>query len=74
MAIDGELWMVAEERAQEILNAIQPVFVSDKSRNEIIDYVQTLIKDRLGIEVRLAWLSLLYIRKKKTKQIFILIS
>lgn len=43
--------MVAEERAQEILNAIQPVFVSDKSRNEIIDYVQTLIKDRLGIEV-----------------------
>lgn len=56
--------MVAEERAQEILNAIQPVFVSDKSRNEIIDYVQTLIKDRLGIEVRLAWLSLLFIEKK----------
>ncbi|CAH8392860.1 unnamed protein product [Eruca vesicaria subsp. sativa] len=51
LPIDGELWMVAEERAQEILNAIQPVFVSDRSRSEIIHYVQTLIKDRLGIEV-----------------------
>lgn len=43
--------MLAEERAQEILNAIQPIFASDRSRNEIINYVQTLIKDRLGIEV-----------------------
>ncbi|XP_024016664.1 uncharacterized protein LOC18026715 [Eutrema salsugineum] len=51
MPIDGELWMIAEERAQEIINAIQPVIASDRSRNEIIEYLQTLIKDRLGIEV-----------------------
>ncbi|KAF8085702.1 hypothetical protein N665_0650s0015 [Sinapis alba] len=51
MQIDGELWMFAEERAQEILNTIQPVFVSDRSRNEIIGYLQTLVKDRLGLEV-----------------------
>ncbi|KAJ0259451.1 NTP_transf_2 domain-containing protein [Hirschfeldia incana] len=51
MQIDGELWIVAEERAQEILNVIQPVYVSDRSRNEIINYLQTLVKGRLGLEV-----------------------
>ncbi|KAL0896636.1 hypothetical protein Bca101_080597 [Brassica carinata] len=51
MQINVELWMVAEERAQEILNTIQPVFISYRSRNEIIDYLQTIVKDRLGLEV-----------------------
>uniref|UniRef100_A0A1J3JTD5 Poly(A) RNA polymerase gld-4 n=1 Tax=Noccaea caerulescens TaxID=107243 RepID=A0A1J3JTD5_NOCCA len=49
--IEKELWMLAEERAQEILCTIQPVFVSDRTRNEIIKHVQTLVKDRFGIEV-----------------------
>ncbi|XP_010508846.1 PREDICTED: uncharacterized protein LOC104785349 [Camelina sativa] len=49
--IDGELWMIAEERVQEILCVIQPIYLSDRSRNEIIAYIQNLIKDRLGIEV-----------------------
>ncbi|KAJ4903984.1 Nucleotidyltransferase family protein [Raphanus sativus] len=51
MQFDIELWMVAEERAQEILNTIQPIIVSDRSRNEIVYYLQTLVKDRLGLEV-----------------------
>ncbi|KAL1219470.1 hypothetical protein V5N11_007265 [Cardamine amara subsp. amara] len=47
----GELWMIAEERAQEILSAIQPIYVSDRSRNEIIGYIQNLIRIHLGFEV-----------------------
>ncbi|KAL1207921.1 hypothetical protein V5N11_034216 [Cardamine amara subsp. amara] len=47
----GESWMIAEERAQEILCTIQPVVISDRSRNEIIDYVRSLIKIHDGIEV-----------------------
>lgn len=53
LPIDGEFWMIAEERAHEILNTIQPAIISDRSRNEIIDYVHTLIKSHDGIEVRL---------------------
>ncbi|CAH8360413.1 unnamed protein product [Eruca vesicaria subsp. sativa] len=51
LPIDGEFWMVAEERAHEILSIIQPSLVSDRSRNEIIDYVHTLIKNHDGTEV-----------------------
>ncbi|KAG7561076.1 polymerase nucleotidyl transferase domain [Arabidopsis thaliana x Arabidopsis arenosa] len=51
LLIEEESWMIAEERAHEILCTIQPALVSDKSRNEIIDYVRTLIKSHDGIEV-----------------------
>lgn len=52
LPIDGESCMIAEDRAQEILCTIQPSIVSDRSRNEIIGYVKTLIKSHDGIEVR----------------------
>lgn len=52
LPIDEESWMIAEERAYEILCTIQPAVVSDRSRNEIIDYLRTLIKSHDGIEVR----------------------
>ncbi|CAA7028847.1 unnamed protein product [Microthlaspi erraticum] len=48
--IEEEVWMFAEERAQEILSTIQPVFVADRSRKEIIDHVKTLLKDHFGVE------------------------
>ncbi|XP_048620657.1 uncharacterized protein LOC106367967 isoform X2 [Brassica napus] len=51
LPIDREFWMFAEERAHEILSTIQPAIVSDRSRNEIIGYVHTLIKSHDGIEV-----------------------
>lgn len=51
LPIDGESWMIAEERAHEILCTIQPVVISDRSRNEIIDYLRSLIKIHDGIEV-----------------------
>lgn len=50
--IGEELWLIAEERAQEILFAIQPMYLSERSRNEIINHLQTLMRERLGIEVR----------------------
>ncbi|KAG7574377.1 polymerase nucleotidyl transferase domain [Arabidopsis suecica] len=49
--IAEELWLFAEERAQEILFAIQPMYLSERSRNEIINHLQTLMWERLGIEV-----------------------
>lgn len=52
LPIDADSWMIAEERAHEILCTIQPALVSDRSRNEIIDYVRTLIMSHEGIEVR----------------------
>lgn len=54
LPIDMELWLMAEERTQEILCAIQPAHISDRSRREIIDYVQKLIKGYYGIEVRIS--------------------
>ncbi|CAH2058611.1 unnamed protein product, partial [Thlaspi arvense] len=51
MPIPGEAWMIGEDRVLEILDAIQPVYISDRSRNEIIKYLQNLVKDRLGVEV-----------------------
>jgi DNA polymerase sigma len=51
LPIDADSWMIAEERAHEILCTIQPALVSDRSRNEIIDYVRTLIMSHEGIEV-----------------------
>ncbi|KAL0668781.1 hypothetical protein Bca4012_031485 [Brassica carinata] len=51
LMIVEESWMIAEERAHEILSVIQPFFVSDRNRNEIIDYVRALIKSHDGIEV-----------------------
>ncbi|KAL0725547.1 hypothetical protein Bca4012_040146 [Brassica carinata] len=51
LPINGGSWMIAEERAHEILSVIQPFFVSDRNRNEIIDYLRALIKSHDGTEV-----------------------
>ncbi|XVE86038.1 hypothetical protein DITRI_Ditri18aG0004300 [Diplodiscus trichospermus] len=51
LAIDGELWLVAEQRTQEILCIIQPALVSEEKRKSIIGYVQRLIKGYYGTEV-----------------------
>ncbi|KAI4306944.1 hypothetical protein L6164_030181 [Bauhinia variegata] len=49
--IDEELWLMAEDRAQEILCTIQPNVVSEQNRKEVIDYVQSLIGGCYGTEV-----------------------
>lgn len=50
-SIDAELWLLAEERIQEILCTIQPAIVSEKKRKEVINYIQRLINGYYGIEV-----------------------
>ncbi|RYQ85710.1 hypothetical protein Ahy_B10g105299 isoform B [Arachis hypogaea] len=51
LSIDEELWLMAEERAQEILCIIQPNVISEVNRKEIIGYVQRLITGYYGAEV-----------------------
>ncbi|KAL9379650.1 hypothetical protein Peur_028132 [Populus x canadensis] len=49
--IDSELWLMVEKRTQEILYTIQPAFVSEQKRKEVIDYVRSLIKGYFAVEV-----------------------
>ncbi|XVF41223.1 hypothetical protein PTKIN_Ptkin01aG0263300 [Pterospermum kingtungense] len=51
LSIDAELWLMAEQRTQEILCIIQPSLVSEERRKSIIGYFQRLIKGFYGIEV-----------------------
>lgn len=53
LSIDTELWLLAEERIQEILCAIQPAVVSETKRKEVINNVWRLINGYYGIEVRI---------------------
>ncbi|XP_061368053.1 uncharacterized protein LOC133311053 isoform X2 [Gastrolobium bilobum] len=50
LSVDEEIWMMAEERAQEILYTIQPNVISEVNRQEVIDYVQRLIRGYYGAE------------------------
>jgi len=52
LSIDEELWRMIEERAQEILWTIQPNVLSEVNRKNIIDYVQRLIGEYCGAQVR----------------------
>ncbi|XP_004502847.1 uncharacterized protein [Cicer arietinum] len=51
LAMDEELWLMAEERAQEILCLVQPNVVSEVNRKDIIEFVQRLIGGYYGGEV-----------------------
>ncbi|GAV62491.1 NTP_transf_2 domain-containing protein [Cephalotus follicularis] len=51
MSIDVEVWSMAEQRTREILCTIQPARASDHMRNEIINYIQRLIKGYYETEV-----------------------
>ncbi|KAK7353539.1 hypothetical protein VNO80_18988 [Phaseolus coccineus] len=51
LSIDEELWKMIEERAQEILWAIEPNVLSEENRKDVIDYVRKLIGDYYGAHV-----------------------
>ncbi|KAJ9175995.1 hypothetical protein P3X46_014489 [Hevea brasiliensis] len=51
LSIDPELWLMAEQRTQEILWIIQPAMASEQKRKEVIDYIQRLIKGYCATEV-----------------------
>ncbi|XP_022997710.1 uncharacterized protein LOC111492589 [Cucurbita maxima] len=49
--ITSENWLRAENTAGCILRRIQPTCVAEQKRQEIVDYVQGLIRTRIGCEV-----------------------
>lgn len=52
-AIGAEYWQRAEEATQAIIAQVQPTVVSEERRKAVIDYVQRLIRNYLGCEVRI---------------------
>lgn len=50
-AIDANRWAKAELRTSEIILCIQPTVQSEQKRNEVIEYVQRLLRMRVGLEV-----------------------
>lgn len=52
-AIGAGYWQRAEEATQEIISQVQPTVVSEERRKAVIDYVQRLIRNYLGCEVRI---------------------
>ncbi|KAL6957051.1 hypothetical protein U1Q18_046803, partial [Sarracenia purpurea var. burkii] len=51
MSIGPHSWLEAEQSAQGILSTIQPTMASEHKRNEVIIYLQNLIREYFGIEV-----------------------
>lgn len=45
------VWREAEERVEEMLYVFQPTVVSQDTRNEVIEYVQTMIGSYIEAEV-----------------------
>lgn len=52
-AIGAAQWARAENTVQEIICEVQPTEVSEERRKEVVDYVQGLIRVRVGCEVRI---------------------
>lgn len=50
-AIDANRWAKAELRTSEIILCIQPTVKSEQKRNEVIEYVQGLLRMHFGLEV-----------------------
>lgn len=50
-AIGAAQWARAESTVQEIICEVQPTEVSEERRKEVVDYVQGLIRVRVGCEV-----------------------
>jgi len=50
-AIGAEFLQRAEEATQGVIAQVQPTVVSENRRKAVIDYVQRLIRTRLGCEV-----------------------
>lgn len=53
LSIGVEVWMMAEQRIQEILSTIQPTPVSEEKRKQVIEHVQRVIRGHYGTEVNI---------------------
>lgn len=52
LEIGAENWAAADRAAAEIIRKVQPTPVSEERRKEVVDYIQRLIRDCLGAEVK----------------------
>lgn len=52
LEIGRERWVRAEKAAEKIICDVHPTSVSEQRRRDIIDYVQRLIGNSLGVEVK----------------------
>lgn len=55
LEIGAENWAAAERAAGEIIRKVQPTSVSEERRKEVVDYIQRLIWDCLGAEVKILY-------------------
>lgn len=51
--IGMENWATAHRAALEIIRKVQPTSVSEVRRKEVVDYIQRLIRNCLGAEVKI---------------------
>lgn len=53
-------WARAEQTVHEIICEVQPTEVSEERRKAVVDYVQRLIRCRVGCEVRIRMLGFVF--------------
>ncbi|GAB2229527.1 hypothetical protein Drorol1_Dr00013773 [Drosera rotundifolia] len=51
LSVGEEKWVRAERVTREIISRVRPTVASERRRRDVIDYVQRLIRDRLGCEL-----------------------
>lgn len=51
VSIDAETWATAEMTTQDIICCVRPTLAADHQRRDVIDYVQRLLRYRVGCEV-----------------------
>ncbi|KAL9253730.1 HESO1-like protein [Drosera capensis] len=51
LSVGEEIWVRAERVTCEIISRVRPTVASERRRRDAIDYVQRLIRDRLGFEL-----------------------
>lgn len=53
LEIGAEKWAAADRAAREITRKIQPTQHSEERRRDVVDYIQRLIRECLGAEVKI---------------------
>ncbi|KAL9249767.1 hypothetical protein AKJ16_DCAP22048 [Drosera capensis] len=51
LSVGEEKWVRAERMTREIISRVRSTVASERRRRDVIDYVQRLIRDRLGCEL-----------------------
>lgn len=52
-SIPDETWILAEKTITHVITKIQPTKLSDERRRNVVEYIQKIVKTKLGCEVNL---------------------